>query len=303
MPAEVDSTRPEQRALEAACLLPPGGAVTGWAALRLAGAAYFDGRANGATDTRPVTLAPGSRRGMRAHEAVAWSYEAFAPEEVVVLQGVPCLPPARALVDELRSLPDARERVVAVDMAVAARVTSLRRVTAYVDARRLRRSDLVRAAVALGREGVRSPPESWLRLVWTLDAGFPEPWVNREVETIGGELVCVPDLFDEEAGLVLEYDGEDHRTLHRHDHDVRRQDRCRRVDLEYVTVTARDRHRVPALLDRLRSARGRARFALPPERAWRLRPDCSPSVDDLLDERAWRSAELWRSHGIRVTPW
>lgn len=302
MPSTVLADVPEQRVLEAACYLPPGGAVTGWAALRLAGAAYFDGRA-GAGAQSPVALTGGSSRGMRRHPGITWRYEPFEPDEVVVLQGVPCLPPARALVDEVRMLSDARERVVAVDMAVAAQVTSLRRISSYVDGRRLRRSDLVRGAVALGREGVRSPAETWLRLVWTLDAGFLEPWVNREVETLGGELVCMPDLFDDEAGLVLEYDGEEHRSAARHDHDVRRQERCRRVGLEYVTVTARDRYRVATLVDRLRSARGRAGFAPPDERAWRLRPDRSPSVDSLLDEREWRSAELWRARGVRVTPW
>jgi len=34
---------PEQRAFEVVVRLPPGGLVTGWAALRLAGAAYFEG--------------------------------------------------------------------------------------------------------------------------------------------------------------------------------------------------------------------------------------------------------------------
>ena len=207
VPAEVDSTRPEQRAFEAACLLPPGGAVTGWAALRLAGAAYFDGRASGATDTRPVPLALGSRRGMRAHEGVAWSYELFDSEDVVTLQGVRCLHPRRALIDEVRSLEHLRDRVVAIDMAVAAGITSLRRVEAYLEGVPQRRASLVDEALSLARGGSRSPPETRLRLVWTQDAGLPEPWVNRRVEDLDGHLICNPDLFDEEAGTVVEYDG------------------------------------------------------------------------------------------------
>ena len=261
MPAEVDSARPEQRALEAACLLPPGGAVTGWAALRLVGAAYFDGQLRSG-ETRPVPLAAGTGRGMRAHDGVAWGYEQFGPEEVVVLHGVPCLHPGRALVDEVRHLDDDRDRVVAVDMAVAARVTSLRRVSAYLEGRQLRWSHAVRAALGSASEGSRSPPESRLRLVWTRDAGLPEPWVNRRVEDLEGRLICVPDLFDEEAGMVVEYDGEEHRSVARHDHDVRREDRCRRAGLEYAAVTALDLHRLPA--SSIGSGRrGRGRASLP----------------------------------------
>ncbi len=303
VPAEVDSTRPEQRALEAASLLPPGGAVTGWAALRLAGAAYFDGRTGGSAGTRPVPLAPGSRRGMRAHEGVAWSYELFGLEDVVTLQGVRCLHPRRALVDEVRSLEHLRDRVVAIDMAVAAGITSLGRVTSYLEGVPLRRAGRVHEALSLAREGSRSPRETRLRLVWTQDAGLPEPWVNRRVEDLDGHLICNPDLFDEEAGTVVEYDGEEHRSAARHDHDVRRQERCRRAGLEYVVVTSRDLHRREALIERLRRSRARSRFAAVGDRAWRLAPVPARSLDDELDEREWRSEELWRARGLRVVPW
>ena len=302
VPAGVDASLPEQRALEAACLLPPGGAVTGWAALRLAGATYFDGRTRGG-GTRPVPLAVGRGRGMRAHDGVTWGYEPFGPEDLVTLQGVRCLHPRRALVDEVRSFADARERVVAVDMALAARVTSLGRVSAYLSEQQLRRSGTVREAVALASECSQSPPETRLRLVWALDAGLPKPWVNRSLEDVGGRFLCVPDLFDEEAGMVVEYDGEAHRSMARHDNDVRRQDRCRRAGLEYATVTGPDMHRLPALVERLRTTRRRARFAPAGERGWRLAAGPTMSLDDELDEREWRSEELWRSRGLRVLPW
>ncbi len=302
VPAEVEAERPEQRALEAACLLPAGGAVTGWAALRLSGATYFDGRPGGRSP-QPVALAMRPRRGQRRREGVRWSYEGFGPEDVVTLQGVSCLRPQRALVDEVRSLEHVRDRVVAIDMAVAAGVTSLSRVTAYLDRVPLRGSGLVREALSSASEGSRSPAETRLRLVWTRDAGLPEPWVNRRLEDLDGHLICHPDLFDEEAGTVVEYDGEEHRSAARHDHDVRRQERCRRAGLEYVIVTSRDLHRRPALVERLRVARARSRFAPVGDRAWALAPVPARNLDDELDEREWRSEELWRARGVRVLPW
>jgi hypothetical protein len=303
VPAGVDADVPEQRVVETACLLPPGGAVTGWAALRLAGAAYFDGSPARGRMLRPVALAAGPRRGMRAHPGVRWGYEPYDVEEVMVLQGVPCLHPRRALVDEVRSLDDERDRVVAVDMGLAARVTSLQRVAAYLTSHgSLRRLGVVRTALALASEHAMSPPESRLRLVWTHDAGLPAPWVNRRLEDARGRLICVPDLFDEVAGMVVEYDGEEHRSMGRHDRDVRREDRCRRAGLEYAAVTALDLHRVPALVDRLHATRARARFASPGARAWHLASRPS-SLDEDLEDLEWRSEELWRARGVRVLPW
>jgi hypothetical protein len=58
VPASFDAELPEQRIVEQAVRLR-GGAVTGWAALRLAGAAYFDGLAGDGRTRKPVPLAVG----------------------------------------------------------------------------------------------------------------------------------------------------------------------------------------------------------------------------------------------------
>lgn len=55
--------------------------------------------------------------------------------------------------------------------------------------------------------------------------------------------MCTPDLFDDEAGLVVEYDGTEHRAARRHTRDVVREEQCRRLGLEYCKVTAHERHR------------------------------------------------------------
>ena len=196
VPAAVAPTTPEQRVVEAAALLPPGGAVTGWAALRLAGAAYFDGRDGAAS--APVMLAVGPGRGRRHRDGIHWCYESFGRDEVVRLCGVPCLHPRRALFDEMRRLPTWREAVVAVDMAAAAQVTSVDRVARYLETHRgFRRSPTVAAALPHSSEDARSPKESELRLVWVHDAKLPDPRVNPGLYDARGRFVCVPDLLDE----------------------------------------------------------------------------------------------------------
>src|SRR3954468_10946219 len=55
VPSDVDASVPEQRILEQSMRLP-GGAVTGWASLRMHGAAFFDGLRDGGRTQAPVPL-------------------------------------------------------------------------------------------------------------------------------------------------------------------------------------------------------------------------------------------------------
>lgn len=98
MPATVDGARPEQRAVEAYARTGGAGAMTGWAALRLHGAAYFDGTGS------PVPLVEGRRRLRSTPEARV--LRAVLPEDqVVTRRGVRCAVPERALRDHLAGRP------------------------------------------------------------------------------------------------------------------------------------------------------------------------------------------------------
>ncbi|MHC5796814.1 endonuclease domain-containing protein [Lacisediminihabitans sp. FW035] len=66
-------------------------------------------------------------------------------------------------------------------------------------------------AVQRLNERAESPPESWLRLILE-DAGFPPPHINREVTDHHGEFVARTDFIFEGLRLVLEYQGDYHRT-------------------------------------------------------------------------------------------
>lgn len=308
VPATVDRDRVDQRIAEATCYLPASGALTGWAALRWVGAAYFDGRHGTGGGDLPVPLALGRSTGKHVPAHLEVSYEALGADEVVVVGGVPVTLPVRSLFYELRRPGDWRDRVVAIDMAAAARFVSTRMVQAYHSTHSgWRRAGLAADAVAYASEGSRSPAETRMRLLWVVDAGLPEPLVNTEVFGTDGRLICIADLFDPQAGLVVEYDGAEHRKAARHSRDVAREEACRRVGLEYCKVTGPDMHDRGRVVERFLSTRSRAAFLVPEQCRWTLtRPpgrSRTEPLDDLLERRARIAMRMRREHGVDVPPW
>lgn len=293
VPAYVDPDLPEQRVLEAAALLPASGAVTGWGALRMLGARFFDG---GVGETRqPVDLVTGPRGGRRPRPGVRWSQDRLDPAEVLVRHGVRVTSPDRACFDAARRADDVRSATVALDMAFAAELTGPRRVRQYLEEHPgWDGTPQVRTALDLSSEHSRSPMEVDLRLVWELDAGLPRPLVNVEVFSRAGKLLGIADLLDPVAGLVVEFDGADHAGARRRSDDARREAVLRAHRLEVERVTGYDLHHVPALVTRLHAARRRARWLPEDQRPWTVTPPpgwatCLP-LDDRLDLRDWQRA-------------
>ena len=263
-------TRPEQRIVEAMCGLPDDAVLTGWGSVRMHGGAFFDGRCG--RDVLPVDalLPPGThlrpRPGVRLVEGT--------PDAVVVIHGLRCTSIVTAVFDAMRFRSQVRDAVVDADMAAAARLLTIDRLREHLGAKTSWRGtpgvSLVRAALPLTSDRSASPQETRLRLVWQLDAGLPTPLVNWSVYDRTGRLLGIPDLLDPVAGLVVEYDGDDHRDPARHSDDIDREAGFRAVNLEVTRVTGRDLRRTPELVHRLRTARARARFAAPDARAWLL---------------------------------
>lgn len=287
VPAAVDAGVPEQRVLEASLLLGPGGAVTGWAALRLAGAAYYDGRAG--DDDRRVPLVAGPGQARRPRPGVRWAEDRVEVKETWLRHGVRATRPLRALFDDMRSAHDVRLAAVSMDMAAAAELVSVRRMRDHV---RLRAGwngvGLVRRALDLSDDDSRSPGESRLRLTWTLDTEHPRPLANREVFDERGRLLCVADLLDPVAGVVGEYDGAEHARPGRRSRDAARDSAFRDHGLEVFRVTGYDEHRSDVVRDRTASAYDRARHGRLPRR-WTLDPPPgrprTPTLDEELDLR------------------
>jgi hypothetical protein len=285
----------EQRILDSAVRLGPQGAVTGWAALRLRGAAFFDGLAR-AGAVLPVPVRSPDRQ-LRAHPGVVVIRgDAGSPLDEVA--GARVVSPEQALLDHVGIEADDRELVVAIDMACAARITSLRRVAAFLGTRsRARNVSRLRLALGLAHELSRSPGEPRLRLIWVLDAGRPLPLCNRPLFDLHGQQLGVPDLFDPEAGVVGEYNGSIHRRAAAARRDAERDDLFRRHGLETFAVVGSDVHDVPRVVARIAATYARARWRPEPERTWTVTPPPGwageVSVDEELDHRDLMRAQPW----------
>jgi hypothetical protein len=310
VPADVDGDLPEQRIIEQSVRLPPGGAVTGWAALRLHGGGFFDGLApDGRTPLR-VPLAVGPKSKSRSDHLVRLSREPLPREEVVIRQGIPCTVVERALFDEMRRSWDLRAATVAMDMAAAALLVSVRRMRAYWLAHRgWRRASMIPSALDLASEDSRSPNESRTRLLWELDAGLPRPLVNQPVWDLHGKLLGIADLLDPHAGLVGEFDGADHRSAPRHTRDILRQERFERHLLEVFRVTGLDLLDPERVVARIRFHRSRSRWLPPDGRPWTIVPPESwepeLTLDEYLEERDFHREmheRLVGSHGGGTPP-
>lgn len=291
VPVDTDSTVVEQRILEQSMRVGEVGAVTGWAALRLYLAAFFDGLAPDGRTPLPVPLVSPHHLEDTADSVV--SRVSLAGHRIWIVQGVRCVGVERAVVDEILRVRDLREAVVVIDMACAARITSLRRIRSYVNRHPRAGNALVLAALDLASEHSLSPPEVRMRLVWELDAGWSRPLVNQQLYSVTGELLGRPDLLDPETGVIGEYDGALHRRRARHRTDVDRAERFRRHGLEPFSLVAGD---TPAQqLERMEAARRRVLNRPPDERRWTVTPPpgvivpLEMSLDEELDLRGWEA--------------
>lgn len=278
----------EQRIAEEAARLGPDGAVTGWAALRLAGAAYFDGLDPKDLSCLAVPLVVGS--GQLRHAAgIHVMRDRLDQGEIIMRAGVPCTTIERATFDAMRHAAHVRAATVVMDMVAAVELTSVRRMQSFVEQRTGRRGvPRVRRALMLADEDSRSPKETEMRLVWMLDAGFPRPLSNRAVLDRRGRLLGVADLLDPEAGVVGEYDGGDHADKRRRRRDARREDAFREVGLEPFKVVTGDLDDTDLVVGRMTRARSRALWLPPSECRWTLdesTDEPAETLDFRLDRR------------------
>ena len=172
----VPAARPrhvEQRIVDAAARLSPdgrGGCVSGWAALRWLGAAYFDGRGADGLGELPVELVmAGSRAHLTTTRLARVHRRNLAPSERQVVAGLPVTTVPRALFEEIRRRGELWGAVQAIDMTAAAGLISTWLFARYVgDCNSVNGVPLARHAVSLAVDESRSPRETWLRMVWIL---------------------------------------------------------------------------------------------------------------------------------------
>jgi len=94
-------------------------------------------------------------------------------------------------------------------------------------------------AVGLVRPGAESRPETLVRLAIG-DAGLPEPEVNPDVYAADGTFIGRGDMVYRKYKVLVEYDGEQHRTdTRQYDRDIGRLDRFDAEGWRVVRLTGR----------------------------------------------------------------
>lgn len=121
--------------------------------------------------------------------------------------------------------------------------------------RRRPKLEQLAAAVSFVRPRTRSPWETKLRLL-IQSAGLPEPEINAVIRTTSGEFVAECDLVYRTARVVMEYEGDYHRTdKQKWRDDIHRYERLQDLGFRIVRVTADDvRLRSTETIVRVRSA-------------------------------------------------
>ena len=264
---------PEQRIVEAASVMPEYAGVTGWAQLRWAGGRWFDGVRSDRRTERPVVIAT-PLTDLRPQPGIQISAEHVEERELVWHDGLRTTTCLRSLLFEVRHARSLWLGVQAIDMAAFSDLVSIAEFAVYVGEHAgwpgIRQA---RAACELADENTWSPRETWMRWVWTCDAGLPRPLMNQPVFDLAGKHIGTPDLLDVEAGVAGEYEGVDaHLNPDARHHDITREDAFRSVGLEYVTVVGRDVRNRAALAARMTAARSRARWLPAERRRWTVVP-------------------------------
>jgi hypothetical protein len=269
-----DPDLPLQRALDAAGLVPPDGALGGWAAAQIGGVVELDGRIGSESVPVLLCLPPQVRR--RRGPGVRPLRSPLDPEDVTELAGVRVTVPVRTAFDIARTS-SLLQAVTALDLLCRGRPEFLDAVRAYAEARsRWLGVPRVRAALRLASPMTRSPRETAFRLFWLLECGLPTPEVNAAVRGHDGHLLGLGDLLDPASGLLGEYDGAGHRAEIQHALDNAREEGFEDQGLTVVRVSnpdlARFRQRTR---QRLVSGWRRARRA--PRGGWTWEPGPLPA--------------------------
>lgn len=267
-PAEIDADNVEQRILEAATVLPPTCAVTGWAALRWLHAWWFTGVDAGGNPL-PVDLLI-STVDVKEQPGFRVCGEGTGPDNITWVDGVPVTVPVWATAFMMRRVETLREAVVALDMASYSDLVSITEVAEVVDGQSSWTGvPQARDALALADENAWSPAESRMRLLWSTSIEGARPRGNLPVFDLHGRHLGTPDLLDVAAGVAADYDGVVHLPREQRRADRTRDEVFSEHGLEVVRWLSGDR---PGdFLARLHRTLDRARRRTEPRR-WTAEP-------------------------------
>jgi very-short-patch-repair endonuclease len=148
-------------------------------------------------------------------------------------------------VTDLGSGRDLTESVVAVDMALHAGLIDMEALNSYVDkSARTKGIRRLRRAVGLADSRSESPMETRLR-VQLLRARLPAPELQVDLHDRTGRFLGRADLYYSDVGLVVEFDGQNHKD--RIPADLRRQNALLNAGYHVLRFTTGDLQ-VPGLV-------------------------------------------------------
>ncbi|MGH8892038.1 MAG: hypothetical protein ACRDWY_01825 [Actinomycetes bacterium] len=245
------------RIAEVAAVLPPGAAIGGWASLWRQGARDLDGaglrvrRVSALPRSRAASpVAPGPPPGLapilvcvgpvariRPRPQIDISRRRLPDEDVIEIDGIPFVRGPRSVVDLVGRQPP-ELGLASIDAALRGGATTAADVARYLEKHPgvYGRPKLL-TVLSLANGRAKSRPESVFRWIWVVEAGLPQPLVNHSICDAVGTLLGEPDLLDDEAGLVGEFDGSHHRGLRQHTSDNIREERFEGVNLGVVRAT------------------------------------------------------------------
>ena len=195
----------------------------------------------------PVDSSLRSRFGLKVRRCQV------AASDVTRVRGMPVTTLHRTLRDLCLRLP-AVEGLVALDMAIASRRTDVAALRRYVGSAQGRPgAPRMRSLVELAA-AAESPMETRLR--WALlKRGMPAPHVQADLHDQSGRFIGRADLFYPQRGLVIEFDGGNHRD--RLVTDDRRQNALVNAGFRVLRFTSADVYQRPdAVVAQVRHALG-----------------------------------------------
>ncbi|WP_192813705.1 endonuclease domain-containing protein [Microbacterium yannicii] len=177
---------------------------------------------------------------------------AISDHDITRVHGIRCTTPERTWIDvaPLVSLP----RLIAITDHVISRrrqvTTRAALQAAHAHAGANRGSAARATALAFCSDGSESPRESETRAILVL-AGLPAPEANVQILD-GRRFVARVDLLYRDARLVIEYDGDYHRTPAQWSRDQSRRAELESLGYRVTVVTSRDLDDPAALVARIR---------------------------------------------------
>jgi hypothetical protein len=204
------------------------------------GAPFFDGIGHGGAAV-PILLCVQPHQTIQRRPGVELLRGSLPVSDITEHQGLRLTTPVRTAFDLARRASHLFAAVAALDTLLECGLIALDDLCRYVDRHpRWRGIARARLATTLAVEGVRSPPETWMRLTWEIAAGLPGLLVNRPVFDLADRLLGIADALDPESATVLEYDGEDHLLVENAASDAERDRRFAAHGLRVLRITKRD---------------------------------------------------------------